>query len=334
MLIKKDISLRSYCTFGVEAVASYLVEYSCKEELQELFATTSISKERWRVLGGGSNTLFKYNYNGWILHPISYGLRIISEDETTVLVEADSGMDWDKFVVQCIERGWHGLENLSGIPGTVGASPVQNIGAYGVEAKDSIESVEVYNVQTNNTERFLNSDCNFGYRWSIFKQTGFNQHIVMSVRYRLKKEFVAELSYANLHQQAATDNPTAEQVREIVIAVRGAKLPNPSEIGSGGSFFKNPVVESSKADDLKIQYPDMPSYNVSGGVKIPAGWLIDKAGWKGYRKGDAGVYPLQALVLVNYGSASGGDIVSLANDIVADVEQKFGITISPEIIIL
>lgn len=332
MTIYNDIDIKKYTTFGVRATAKRLVEYGSVDDLRRYFASNSLS-EGFYVIGGGSNILFSGHYSGTLLHPVSKGVSVVSEDEGGMTVRAEAGEVWDDFVGRCVDNGWYGLENLSFIPGTVGASAVQNIGAYGAEAGDFIESVEVYDPVGDRCEVLPGHECAFGYRSSIFKQ---KRHlIVMAVSYRLSRTFTPRLEYANLRQRVEeTGVVSALTVRQTVTAVRSEKLPDPAVTGSGGSFFKNPVVEAELADRLSALYPQMPRYDATGGVKIPAGWLIEQAGWKGYRHGDAGVYPKQALVLVNYGSATGKEVVGLAARVAADVKMKFGIELVPEIIIL
>ncbi|MCX4358982.1 MAG: UDP-N-acetylmuramate dehydrogenase [Rikenellaceae bacterium] len=334
MIIRDNADMRGYTTFGVEASAERLVEYDGLGDLRDYFASHPVS-EGYYVIGGGSNILFRGDYRGTLLHPVydKNGFGVRREGDGVVYVRADAGFDWDDLVGMCVDNGWFGLENLSAIPGTAGASAVQNIGAYGAEAKDFIESVEVYNPFEDECFTMRGDECEFGYRDSVFKRR--RELIVTAVTYRLSETFVPSLGYADLKARVeAEGEPTASSVRSVIKRVRASKLPDPKEIGSGGSFFKNPVVDVALADGLSVRYPSMPRYDVDGGVKIPAGWLIDTAGWKGYRCGDAGVYDKQALVLVNYGSADGEQVVELAGRITADVRNKFGIDLKPEIIIL
>lgn len=334
MIIRDNAALKGYTTFGVEASAKRLVEYGGVADLRDYFASHPAS-EGYYVIGGGSNILFSGDYRGTLLHPVydKEGMSVRRGDDGRVHVRADAGFEWDDLVGLCVGNGWFGLENLSAIPGTAGASAVQNIGAYGAEAKDFIESVEVYDPLADECRVMGHGECMFGYRDSVFKRR--RELIVTAVTYCLSERFVPNLGYADLKARVeAEGEPTAALVREVVRRVRASKLPDPKTIGSGGSFFKNPVVEAGVADSLSARYPGMPRYDAKGGVKIPAGWLIDTAGWKGYRCGDAGVYDKQALVLVNYGSADGAQIKELADRITADVKDKFGIELMPEIIIL
>lgn len=332
MTIHNDIDIKKYTTFGVTATAKRLVEYESVDDLRRYFVSNPPS-EGFYVIGGGSNILFSGDYHGTLLHPVSKGISVVSDDKHGITVRAEAGEVWDDFVGRCVADGWYGLENLSFIPGTVGASAVQNIGAYGAEAKDFIESVEVYDPLSDSCRVLTNDQCAFGYRTSIFKQK--RRLIVVAVSYRLCRTFTPHLGYANLRERVeAAGTPTALSVRQTVTAVRSEKLPDPAVTGSGGSFFKNPVVDAGLADRLSALYPQMPRYDAAAGVKIPAGWLIEQAGWKGYRHGDAGVYPKQALVLVNYGSATGKEVADLAARVAEDVKMKFGIELVPEIIIL
>jgi len=326
--------MKGYTTFGVGATAERLVEYSGVDDLRDYFASHPASEDYY-VIGGGSNILFRGDYRGTLLHPVynREGVSVRGGDDGYVYVRADAGFEWDDLVGLCVDNGWFGLENLSAIPGTAGASAVQNIGAYGAEAKDVIHSVEVYDPFADGCRTMGRVECGFGYRDSVFKRR--RELIVTAVTYRLSERFVPSLGYADLRARVeAEGEPTARSVRSVIKRVRASKLPDPKEIGSGGSFFKNPVVDAEVADRLSARYPSMPRYDAEGGVKIPAGWLIDTAGWRGYRCGDAGVYRKQALVLVNYGSADGEQIAELADRITADVRVKFGISLTPEIIIL
>lgn len=317
-------------TFHLDVRADEYAEFSGVEELREILRESG--SDKWYVLSGGSNTLFCGDYHGLVLHPVSKAVEVLEENDETVLVKADAGMVWDDFVKYAVDHGWYGLENLSIIPGMVGAAPVQNIGAYGVEAKDTIERVEAYLVEEDSVITLDNEQCMFGYRDSVFKNELKNKTVVLSVVFRLSRKFDPVLKYGDLAALAGEPGTFgAADLRDIIIKVRESKLPDHNIIGNGGSFFKNPVVSAEYAREIKERYPDMPHYEDKKGVKIPAGWLIERAGWKGHRRGDAGVYEKQALVLVNHGSASPKDIIMLANDIIGDVRQKFGVIIAPEI---
>lgn len=342
-------SLLKYNTFGIDATCSRFVEYTTADELQAVLTDIIRKGERWLHIGGGSNLLFlNEHYEGTILHSKIEGIEVADEDEDEVLLRVGAGVEWDAFVAYCVEHGWYGLENLSYIPGEVGASAVQNVGAYGVEAGDYIETVEGYIIggSGDNAERTTiaptvidHADCNYAYRSSVFKHELKGRFVVTYVWYRLSKHFKPVMTHAAVMRllEAEGINPmtcSAEEVRKAVVDVRKSKLPDPKEIGSAGSFFMNPVVPSEKAEELLKEYPEMPHYDAPGGVKIPAGWLIEMCGWKGRKEGPAGVHPKQALVIINCGGAKGSDIEHLAFSIQADVRKKFGIEIRPEVLFI
>ena len=330
MKIIKNKTLKAMNTFHLDVRADEYAEFSGVGDLREILRESA--SDKWYVLSGGSNTLFCGDYHGLVLHPVSKDIAVVEEDDSRVLVRVAAGMVWDDFVVYAVEKGWYGIENLSIIPGMVGAAPVQNIGAYGVEAKDAIDSVEVYLTDEEKVLTLHNQECMFGYRDSIFKNELKDRAIVLSVVFRLNKKFEPVLKYGDLAALAGEPGSFgAKELRDIIIKVRESKLPDHNMIGNGGSFFKNPVVSSDYAREILEKNPGMPHYEDKKGVKIPAGWLIEQAGWKGHRRGDAGVYEKQALVLVNHGTASPKEIIMLANDIIDDVRQKFGVIIAPEI---
>ena len=327
MEVNKNIKDKN--TFGIDVCASKYVEFSRVEELKNIFKV--MGSDMWYVLGGGSNTLFTDDFKGVVIHPISDSIEIIGDS----LVKVDAGVVWDYFVDYSIENKLYGAENLSHIPGSVGASPVQNIGAYGSEVKDIIYEVEYYNVETDSVEVISAKDCQFGYRDSIFKNELRAKIVVLSVTFKLSKIFTPNVKYGNIICELdSSQELTARIIRDTIIKIRSVKLPDPQEIYNGGSFFKNPIVTIEKFEELKSRYEDIPSYSDLKGVKIPAGWMIDRAGWKGYREGNVGVHKNQALVLVNYGGGSGKDVMTLASKIIKDVNDKFGIIISPEINVL
>ena len=323
-------------TFGIEAHCRRFVEYETADELAEvtrLLADTP--HEPWLHIGGGSNLLFTKDFDGTILHSTIATFETIDKGNET-LVRVGAGWNWDKLVAKTIELGLYGLENLSYIPGEAGASAVQNIGAYGSEAADTIRAVETVDLKSGEKRVFKADECEYGYRHSVFKTSLRGRYAVTHVHYALKKTFKPNFSYAALAREIAArgkdpEHVTAGEVREVVTAVRRAKLPDPQDVGSAGSFFMNPVVSQDCYEQVLAQHPDLTAYPTYPGVKLPAGWLIARAGWKGYRRGDAGVYPHQALVLVNYGRATGQDIATLAADIQADVKAKFGVDIVPEV---
>jgi UDP-N-acetylmuramate dehydrogenase len=279
--------------------------------------------------------LFTRDFNGIVIHNQLRGIEVVEEDDDTIWVKAAAGENWHSFVLHCIENNWCGIENLSLIPGKVGASPMQNIGAYGVEIKDVFHELEAWNIQKEQVDTFDREDCQFGYRESVFKHDLKNQYLILSVTFRLSKRPNVNVRYGSIEEVLNTmgvENPGIKEVSNAIIAIRQSKLPDPAEIGNAGSFFKNPVVSDNLASQLISRYPHMPSYKVSKSeVKIPAGWLIEQAGWKGKRFNNYGVHEKQALVLVNYGGAKGQEIVDLSHEIQRDVQEKFGIIINPEV---
>lgn len=321
-------------TFHIDAKARVVAEYESVAELRELLA--QCRGERLLAVGEGSNLLFTADFDGVILHSRMCRARALGENTDEVFIEAESGLVLDELIAQLVDMGLGGLENLSYIPGTVGASAVQNVGAYGVEAKDVIASVKTLSVETGEERIFTNEECHYGYRDSIFKGALAGQYIVTSVIYRLSKEPEFRLDYGNL-RSAIDGTPSLTKVREAVIKIRRQKLPEVSELGSAGSFFKNPVVSQTKAAELLQQYPAMPSYPSSmgdgqeNGVKIPAAWLIEQSGMKGACEGGAQVYERQPLVIVNTGSATAQDIVTLAARVCSAVKETFDIDIHPEV---
>ncbi|MBQ8939514.1 MAG: UDP-N-acetylmuramate dehydrogenase [Paludibacteraceae bacterium] len=336
MLIRENISLLPFNTFRMDVKAKIFAEYSSVEELRALLE--QYKGEPLLHIGAGSNLLFTKDFDGVVLHSAMRRARCVSEDADYVWIEAENGLVLDELIAQLCDMGISGLENLSYIPGEVGASAVQNVGAYGVEAKDVIESVRAVSIADGAERIFSNAECQYGYRDSIFKNSLRGKYIITHVVYRLNKHFEPKLNYGNLSSEVGF-NPTPMSVREAVIRIRQQKLPEVSELGSAGSFFKNPVVPKEKADELLKLYPDMPHYNAPslegregvGLCKIPAAWLIEQCGWKGKMMGGAQCYEKQPLVLVNRNNATPEDIVNLAAAICKDVKEKFGIAISPEV---
>ncbi len=327
-----DFSLLGHNTFGMDVKASRWIEYQSVEELQQVLSSLQ-PDSRILHIGAGSNLLFLGDFDGTVLHSLIRGQEVVKEDGDHVWIRVGAGVVWDDFVDHCVANGWGGAENLSLIPGEVGASAVQNIGAYGVEVKDLIATVEAVDRQ-GCPHAFRVDECGYGYRWSHFKGAWTGQYVVTHVTYRLDKHPLLRLEYGNLRSVLPTDGTeiTVAMVREAVIAVRRAKLPDPKDLGSAGSFFMNPVVERNVYERLKAQYPDIPHYEVDAShVKIPAGWMIDRCGWKGKTMGRAGVYAAQALVLVNLGGATGQEVLRLAEAVVQSVREKFGIEIRPEV---
>ena len=339
----KDYSLLAHNTFGIDAKCSRFVEYASVEEAQQLVVSLTEADQPLLILGGGSNLLLTGDYQGTVLHSAIKGIEVMEnssfenqEDEKgSVFLKCGSGEVFDDVVAYAVEHGYHGAENLSIIPGEVGASVVQNIGAYGVEAKDIIYKVEAVEIATGKVVTFANADCQYSYRQSKFKHEWRGKYLVTHVVYRLSKTFTPDLDYGNIRASLAAkhiDEPTAQQLRDVIIEIRNAKLPDPKVEGNAGSFFMNPIVEKAKYDELAAQYPGMPHYTIDAEhEKIPAGWMIDQCGWKGKSLGRAGVHDKQALVLVNRGGATGEEIVKLCETIRKDVFEKFGIEIHPEV---
>lgn len=321
-------------TFGIDAKARLFIEYNSIDELRQ--ALKEYKDERILHIGAGSNLLFTRDFDGVVLHSAMRRARCLKEDADHVWIEAENGLVLDELIAQLCDMGISGMENLSYIPGEVGASAVQNVGAYGVEAKDVIDTVRALNIADGTERIFTNTECRYGYRDSIFKNELAGHYIITHVIYRLNKHFVPKIDYGNLRSEAGV-NPTPMSVREAVIRIRRQKLPEVNEMGSAGSFFKNPMVSEEKANALLAQYTDMPHFpspmanDQSPMVKIPAAWLIEQCGWKGKTMGGAQCYPKQPLVLVNTGSATPDDIIALAAQVSASVKEKFNITINPEV---
>lgn len=329
-----NFSLKPYNTFGIDVNARNFVAVHSTEELKNLLKKTYASE--LFVLGGGSNMLLTQDVEKTVVHLDLRGIEITEETNTEVVVKAMAGENWHQFVLFCIDHGFGGLENLSLIPGNVGTTPIQNIGAYGVEIKDTFEACTALDVQTLEIRNFSREDCEFGYRDSVFKNAEKGKYIITSVSFRLSKvDHKLNTSYGSIDQFLAEKGifePTIKDVSNAVISIRQSKLPDPRELGNSGSFFKNPIVPKRDLERLQQEYPEMPFYVINGEeVKIPAGWLIEKAGLKGFREADAGVHKKQALVLVNYGNASGQDILQLSKKVQKKVKELFGIEISPEV---
>ncbi len=336
--IQENVNLSPYTTMGVSASSKFFAEIQSLEELSKALKFSREKDTPFLVLGGGSNVLFVEDYEGLIILNRIKGIDVISEDENKILLKCGAGENWHRLVLNCVEKGYGGIENLSLIPGTVGAAPIQNIGAYGVELKDVFVSLEAFDIEEEKLKIFSKEECAFGYRDSIFKRELKGKVIITSVTLRLLKKPELNFSYSSLKEKLEEKkivSPTIKDISEVVIEVRQSKLPDPEEIGNTGSFFKNPVISVFQFDELKVKYPNLPSYPVSERqVKVPAGWLIEHAGWKGKREGDAGVHDKQALVLVNHGKASGKEIWNLANQIMNSVYQQFEIRLTPEVNIL
>lgn len=337
-MLEQNISLKPYNTFGIDVQAESFAKIDSIDKLQNILSDTKIKQNLSLILGGGSNILLTKDVQGLVLKNDIDGIDIIEEDSTSVVLEVGAGVVWHSFVLWCIDKGYGGLENLSLIPGNVGASPMQNIGAYGVEIKDCFESLDALHIEDNVIHTFDKSACEFGYRESVFKRALKGQYVICKVRYKLSKTPKFNTSYGAIQQELermGVDTLSLKAISDAVIAIRQSKLPDPKEIGNSGSFFKNPVVPITLANKIKEDYPEMPSYPIDDDhVKLAAGWLIEKCGWKGYRKDDYGVHAKQALVLVNYGKAKGSDIYNLSSEILASVHEKFGVQLEREVNIL
>ncbi len=339
MIIKDNCSLREHNTFGINAKARRIVEYDTVDELQAFIRQRTAAGDASPLLhiGGGSNLLFLNDYEGTVLHSRMQEIFVTANEGDYVYVRVSAGIQWDAWVQYAIDSNWFGLENLSLIPGEVGASAVQNIGAYGSEAKDFIIFVDTVDLATGEIRHFTAEECRYGYRDSAFKHELRGRYAVTHVHFRLSHEFRPRLDYGGIRNALAErgfdeTNLTAEQLRQTIIEIRRAKLPEPSELGNAGSFFTNPIVSRETFERLLSENPDMPHYKVDAEqIKIPAGWMIEQCGWKGKALGRAGVYDKQALVLVNLGRATGNDIKTLCERIQADVYAKFGINITPEV---
>ena len=333
--MQKNIDLKDFTTFGVSANARHFATFSSEEEARTL---TTNNTEELLILGGGSNLLLTQDFNGLVLKNEIKGITVSAKEYTSVVLKVGAGEVWHDLVLYTIEHGYHGLENMSLIPGSVGASPMQNIGAYGVEIKDVFEKLEALEIQTGEMQTFSKDACAFGYRESVFKRALKGKYIITHVYFRLSLSEKVSTHYGAIESELTKQgisNPTSKDVSNAVIAIRSSKLPNPKELGNAGSFFKNPVVPIETYNRIKEVYLDAPSYPIDEkSVKVPAGWLIETAGWKGKQVGACGVHKNQALVLVNYGGATGNEIYKLSTAIIEDIVQKFGITLEREVNIL
>ena len=334
----ENYPLLAHNTFGMDVRAALFFEYDTVEELRAFLQTDDFSRHNCFIhIGSGSNLLFADDYKGVVMHSALHTLEVVGETDDDVLVRVGSGYVWDDFVAFCVAKGWAGVENLSAIPGEVGASAVQNIGAYGVEVRDVIVRVEAMALD-GSTRVFTNEECQYGYRDSIFKRELRGQYIITHVVYRLAKTPTYRLDYGDLRTRVeACGGPTLQRVRDAVTTIRDSKLPDPKVLGNAGSFFKNPILPRTQVEALKALYPAMPIYEVAGApdsLKIATGWMIDTLGWKGKALGRAGAHSKQALVLVNLGGATGSEVLALAERICHEVKEKFGVDISPEVNIL
>lgn len=347
MTIQQHISLKPYNTFGMDVQARYFASFADGGDLVALLAKApSVPR---MILGGGSNILFTGNYDGLVLKNEVMGIETVAEDEDYTYVRVGSGENWHRFVLHCIAANLGGVENLSLIPGCVGASPMQNIGAYGVEIKEVFQDLEAFHLSDGTIERFSLNDCAFGYRESVFKNKYKGQFAILHVTFRLRKQPIFHTTYGAIEQELERMGVTELSLRAIsdaVIHIRTSRLPDPQRIGNAGSFFKNPVVSAEEYTRLHAEYPALPAYPAAqeayvgagdapdlapGAMKLAAGWLIEQCGWKGYRKGDAGVHERQALVLVNYGNATGKEVYDLSQEVLESVKGKFGVTLEREV---
>ena len=335
-MIQTNLDLKPYNTFGISVKADRFARFSSTQELQSILSEGL--KDPLLILGGGSNLLLTQDFHGLVLKNEILGIEVISETDDHAIVQSGAGETWHAFVMKCIDLNLSGLENLSLIPGSVGASPMQNIGAYGVEIKDCFESLTAYHIESGEIHTFDKEACAFGYRESVFKHQFKGQYVICTVSFRLKKNAVVNTSYGAISselEKQGIQTPTIRDVSNAVIAIRQSKLPDPKVIGNAGSFFKNPIVENAVYQAIKLNFPEAPFYPVDEQHgKLAAGWLIEKAGWKGKKIDTYGVHTLQALVLVNYGGSTGNQIYELSSQIILDIESKFGVTLEREVNIL
>ena len=334
-MIQTNKNLKEYNTFGISVKAEMFAVFSSIEELKQILSFRNDKK--LLVLGGGSNLLLTKDFEGLVIKNEIKRFEVIEESASEVIVESGAGENWHEFVLNCIDKGFGGIENLSLIPGSVGASPMQNIGAYGVEIKDVFESLSAYHIASGEIHYFDKTKCEFGYRESIFKNKVKGEYIILTVTFRLTKNPTINSSYGAINEQLKVMGiqvPTIKELSDAVIAIRQSKLPDPKIIGNAGSFFKNPTVEITLLEQIQKNYPDIPNYPAENRRKLAAGWLIEKAGWKGRTFDNYGVHKLQALVLVNYGNCTGQEIFDLSSQIIQDVFEKFGVLLEREVNIL
>lgn len=341
----ENISLREYNTFGINAVARNFARFADQEQLAVLLdslvpARSSLRRPAPRpvfILGGGSNILFTGDIDGPVLKNEITGIDLVLEDERHLFVRVGAGESWHGFVQYCLAHNWAGVENLSLIPGSVGAAPMQNIGAYGVELKEIFYELEAWDLEDGRVRMFTLNDCRFGYRESIFKKEHKSRFIILNVTFRLNKIPVFQTQYGAIREELekmGVKQLTIQAISQAVIHIRSVKLPDPAQIGNAGSFFKNPIISNDRFATLRAQFSGIVGYPAQDGTKLAAGWLIEQCGWKGYRRGDAGCHAQQALVLVNYGHATGREIYDLSEEILRSVQQKFGVTLEREVNIL
>ncbi len=336
MDIQTNISLRPFNSFGIDVLAKAFSVFHSAEELAEILEDAENKNLAEKlVLGGGSNILLTKNFDGLVLKNEMPGTFLVDTDAEHYYVKVGAGENWHRFVMHCVDQNYAGIENLALIPGNVGDSPMQNIGAYGVEIKDVFYQLEAYHIKDRRVDVFTKDDCKFGYRESVFKSSLKNQYVILSVTFKLLRNPVFNTAYgaimAELDEMKITDL-TIHSIARAVIRIRQSKLPDPSVIGNAGSFFKNPEIDTDQFRELKIRFPEIIGYDLPGHrVKLAAGWMIEQCGWKGYREGDAGCHAQQALVLVNYGNAKGEEILTLSNKIISSVKNRFGVTLEKEV---
>ncbi|MGH2643371.1 MAG: UDP-N-acetylmuramate dehydrogenase [Chitinophagaceae bacterium] len=333
MNIYNDFPLKAYNTFGIDAYAKWFASFSSPNELKELLSEKNFTNSKILILGGGSNILFTKNQEGVLKNEIK-GIEKTGEDTEHIYIKAGAGESWHQFVLFCLKNNWAGIENLSLIPGNAGAAPMQNIGAYGVEIKDVFYSLDAFHLKDKETVTLNHKDCDFGYRESVFKNKYKGQFAILSVTLRLNKIPHYHTSYGAIEKELEVMNVkdlSIQAISQAVINIRTAKLPDPKEIGNAGSFFKNPEVSPEKYEQLKKDFPELIAYPVNDQFKLAAGWMIEQSGWKGYKEGEVGVHAKQALVLVNYGHASGKDIYKLSEKIQQSIFDKFGVTLEREV---
>ena len=331
--VHTSYSLHSHNTFRIESSAAYFSEPADISELKAIVEYSVQRDLKVLIIGEGSNLLFRNDFEGLVIHPLMKGIQKIDESQSELLVQVGAGENWDDFVSFCVENEWYGPENLSLIPGSVGSAPVQNIGAYGREAKDLIEYVEVLDLTTNEITILSNQACEFGYRDSIFKHGTPNRYIVTHVVFKLKRQADLLLNYGNVKEEfEKKEAQNLSSLRDTIIEIRQQKLPDPEEFGNAGSFFKNPVISESQFEKISSEFENIPHYPLSNSaVKIPAAWLIDQCGWKGRKEGEVGSWPYQPLVIVNYGKATGEEIYLFSEKIAASVAEKFNINLEREV---
>jgi len=336
MKLQENYPLKDVSTFHVRTSAKYYTEFTSVKELKEILSSDIVKSIPFMILGGGSNLLFTGDYKGVIIRNSIKGIEVVKEEGDSIFIKANGGEKWHDLILYCVNHNYGGIENLSLIPGNVGAGPIQNIGAYGVELKDVLQEVEVMNIGTQEVKVFINAECKFGYRDSIFKGEDKGKYVILSVTLKLiKHPKKVNVSYGTLSKELETMGitaPTIKDVSDAVIKIRSSKLPDPNKIGNAGSFFKNPVIPNKQFDKLKANHPSVVSFPAHDGhTKLAAGWLIEQCGWKGKRFGDAGVHKDQALVLVNYGDATGKEIYDLSTRIIESVKEKFGVELEREV---